>query len=56
MSFKKNDRADGIYGYIPKTYEKSRGATIEASDSIMYFLEVSSSLPQVIFSLGTAPE
>jgi hypothetical protein len=32
------------------------GATIVASDSMMYFGVSTLSLPQVIFSLGTAPE
>lgn len=38
-----------------KTYWKIKGATIVASDSITKRGVVSSSLPQVIFSLGTAP-
>src|SRR5690606_16018279 len=42
--------------YQPSTYAKIRGATIVASDSIMNFGVSTSSLPQVIFSLGTAPE
>ena len=32
------------------------GATMVASDSIMNFGVAAESLPQVIFSLGTAPE
>jgi hypothetical protein len=40
----------------PSTYAKTSGATIEASDSIMYFGVSTPSLPQVIFSFGTAPE
>jgi hypothetical protein len=35
---------------------KTRGATIVASDSIMNFGVFIPSFPQVIFSLGTAPE
>ena len=40
----------------PRTYAKISGATIVASDSMMYFGVSAPSLPQVIFSLGTAPE
>ncbi len=42
--------------YHPKTQAKMSGATIVASLSTMYFGVWMSSLPQVIFSLGTAPE
>jgi len=42
--------------YQPKIYANINGATIEASDSTMYFGVDASSLPHVIFSLGTAPE
>jgi len=42
--------------YHPNTYPKINGATIVASDSIMYFGVSTPSLPQVIFSFGTAPE
>ena len=42
--------------YQPKTQAKTSGATIVASDSMMYFGVSSESLPQVIFSFGTAPE
>jgi hypothetical protein len=42
--------------YQPRTQEKIRGTTIVASDSIMNFGVSSESLPQVIFSFGTAPE
>ena len=42
--------------YQPSTYAKISGATMDASDSIMNFGVSTSSLPQVIFSLGTAPE
>lgn len=42
--------------YQPKIYANISGATIEASDSTMNFGVEASSLPQVIFSLGTAPE
>ena len=44
------------YSYQPRTLAKMRGATMVASDSMTYFGVVSPSLPQVIFSLGTAPE
>ena len=40
----------------PKILAKMRGATIVASDSIIYFGVSTLSFPQVIFSLGTAPE
>lgn len=40
----------------PSTYANTSGATIDASDSMMYFGVFSPSLPHVIFSLGTAPE
>jgi hypothetical protein len=42
--------------YQPRTYAKISGATMEASDSMMNLGVLSPSLPQVIFSLGTAPE
>jgi hypothetical protein len=42
--------------YQPKIQEKMSGATMVASDSTMYFGVWISSLPQVIFSFGTAPE
>ena len=42
--------------YQPKTCAKISGATIVASDSMMYFGVFTPSLPQVIFSFGTAPE
>jgi len=40
----------------PKTYANTSGATIEASLSMMCFGVSMPSLPQVIFSFGTAPE
>ena len=40
----------------PSTYAKTSGATMVASDSMMNFGVSTPSLPQVIFSLGTAPE
>ena len=40
----------------PRTLAKMRGTTIVASDSIIYFGVSTLSFPQVIFSLGTAPE
>jgi hypothetical protein len=42
--------------YISRIYAKINGATMVASDSIIYFGVSILSLPQVIFSLGTAPE
>ena len=42
--------------YHPRIYANINGATIEASLSTMNFGVVASSLPHVIFSLGTAPE
>jgi hypothetical protein len=42
--------------YQPRTLAKIRGATIVASDSMMYFGVSTLSFPHVIFSLGTAPE
>src|SRR5688572_16843920 len=48
---------EGPFRFHPaSTYEKMSGATIVASDSMMYFGPFASSLPHVIFSLGTAPE
>jgi hypothetical protein len=42
--------------YQPKIQANMRGATIVASDSIIYLGVSRDSLPQVIFSFGTAPE
>jgi hypothetical protein len=42
--------------YWPSTQAKISGATIVASLSTMYFGVEAASLPQVIFSFGTAPE
>ena len=42
--------------YQPSTHEKINGTTIVASDSMMNFGVSKESLPQVIFSFGTAPE
>ena len=42
--------------YWPSTQAKMSGATIVASLSTMYFGVLEPSLPQVIFSFGTAPE
>ena len=42
--------------YQPSTFAKISGATIVASDSMMNLGVSMPSLPQVIFSLGTAPE
>lgn len=42
--------------YQSNTYANSNGATIEASDSIINRGVSTASLPQVIFSFGTAPE
>jgi hypothetical protein len=43
-------------GYQPKTFAKTKGATIVASDSITNRGVSTFSFPQVIFSFGTAPE
>jgi hypothetical protein len=43
-------------GYQPKTFAKTNGATIVASDSITNRGVSTLNFPQVIFSLGTAPE
>ena len=43
-------------GYQPKTLANINGATMVASDSMMKRGVLARSLPQVIFSLGTAPE
>ena len=45
-----------LRAHHPSTQAKTRGATIDASDSMMNFGVESASFPQVIFSLGTAPE
>ena len=42
--------------YSPRTLANISGATMLASDSMMYLGVSSDSLPQVIFSFGTAPE
>ena len=42
--------------YHPSTLAKTRGATIVASDSMTNRGVLARSLPQVIFSFGTAPE
>ena len=47
---------DPKFFYCPNIHAKINGATIVASDSTMNFGVWISSLPQVIFSLGTAPE
>jgi len=49
----------GLAGHeaqFPKTQLKISGATMVASLSMMYLGVDAASLPQVIFSLGTAPE
>ena len=48
---------DGPFpSYHPSTYAKISGATMVASDSMMNLGVSTPSLPQVIFSFGTAPE
>ena len=42
--------------YQPRILAKMSGATIVASDSMIYFGVSMLSFPQVIFSFGTAPE
>ena len=49
-------RSAETFDYHPRIQEKISGTTIVASDSIMNFGVSSESLPQVIFSFGTAPE
>ncbi len=44
------------FSYWPRIHAKISGATIVASDSMTNFGVEAASLPQVIFSLGTAPE
>jgi hypothetical protein len=46
----------GVGRHQPRTLAKNSGTTIVASDSMMNFGVSIFSLPQVIFSLGTAPE
>ncbi len=46
----------GYINYHPSTHANIKGATIVASLSTINFGVLISSLPQVIFSLGTAPE
>ena len=46
----------GRWGYAPRIIPNISGSTIDASDSITNFGVSTASLPQVIFSLGTAPE
>ena len=48
--------AAAVARYQPRTEAKISGATIVASDSIRNIGVSSSSLPQVIFSVGNAPE
>ena len=43
-------------GHQPKTFAKTKGATIVASDSITNRGVSTFSFPHVIFSFGTAPE
>jgi len=43
-------------GYQPRMRPNISGATMVASDSMMNFGVSADSLPQVIFSFGTAPE
>ena len=47
---------DAAEHHQPRTLAKMSGATIVASDSMMNFGVSIFSFPQVIFSLGTAPE
>ena len=49
-------RPDERQLYQFSTRAKTSGATIVASDSMMNFGVFTASLPQVIFSLGSAPE
>jgi len=45
-----------IADYCPRIRANINGATMVASDSTMYLGVSTDSLPQVIFSFGTAPE
>ena len=47
---------DALSGHQPKTFAKTNGATIVASDSMTKRGVSTFSFPHVIFSLGTAPE
>src|SRR5215217_1609775 len=44
------------FHYHPRTRANTNGATMLASDSMMYFGVSTASFPHVIFSFGTAPE
>ena len=52
----KGSACSGADAQSPRTYPKISGATIVASDFTRNFGVSASSFPQVIFSLGTAPE
>lgn len=49
-------KAAYLITYTPKISANISGATIVASDSIMYLGVSTDSFPHVIFSFGTAPE
>lgn len=51
-----NHYITSINGYSPNIHAKINGATIVASLSTINLGVLTSSLPQVIFSFGTAPE
>ena len=50
------DLLAAIHIHHPRTWAKINGATMVASDSMMNLGVFTPSLPQVIFSFGTAPE
>ncbi len=52
----RGDDPDRMCRHHSSSQAKIRGATMDASDSMMCFGVSSPSLPQVIFSFGTAPE
>ena len=56
LAFIGGEITNGHKLYQPRMSENIKGATMVASDSTIYFGVFSESLPQVIFSFGTAPE
>lgn len=56
LTFAGGEITNGHKLYQPRMSENIKGATMVASDSTIYFGVFSESLPQVIFSFGTAPE
>ena len=54
--FLRDDPVENLDRHSPRINPNTSGATIDASDSITNFGVSIDSLPQVIFSFGTAPE